>query len=92
MTPTDRPATARQLAYLKVLAQRTGQTFSYPRTAAHASLEIARLKAVRPSSRAERELERVGDPTVREALEDAAAVQAIEIVGFGSSATWSRRS
>ena len=92
MTPTEKPATARQLAYLKALAQRTGQTFSYPRTAAHASREIARLKAARPSSRAERELERFGDPTVREAIEDAAAVRGFEIVGFGSSATWSRRS
>ena len=46
--------TARQLAYLKALAQRTGQTFAYPRTVREASAEIARLRATRPDSRGER--------------------------------------
>ena len=96
MTPTTtggepRP-TARQLAYLKSLAERTGQTFSYPRTRRHASGEIARLKRTAPSTRAERTLERIDDPAVREALEDSAAIQGFEIVGYGSSATWRGRS
>jgi hypothetical protein len=34
----------RQLSYLKSLANRTGQTFSYPHLAAEASAEINRLK------------------------------------------------
>ena len=53
----DRP-TRKQLAYLRSLANRAGQTFAYPRTAAQASREIRRLKSSRPSSRIERELER----------------------------------
>ena len=61
MTPTptgsDRP-TARQLAYLKSLAARAGQTFAYPRTREEAGREIQRLKQTRPSSRVERDLER----------------------------------
>jgi hypothetical protein len=89
MTPTDRPPSARQLAYLKALAERAGQTFCHPRTAAHASREIARLRAA-PSGRAERELERAGDPTVREAIEDAAVIRGFELVGYGSSCTWRR--
>ena len=39
----DRP-TQRQLAYLRSLADRTGQTFAYPHTRGQASREIQRLK------------------------------------------------
>ena len=39
----DRP-TRRQLAYLRSLATRTGQTFAYPRTRREASREIQRLE------------------------------------------------
>ena len=69
---TTKP-TARQLSYLRSLAQRTGQTFTYPHTAAEASREITRLKQTRPSSLAE---------------DYAARVRADEIDGYGSSATW----
>jgi hypothetical protein len=58
MSLTDKRPTARQMSYLKALAERAGQTFAYPRTAADASREIGRLKTARPSSRADRELER----------------------------------
>jgi hypothetical protein len=88
----EKHPTARQLAYLKALAERTGQTFMYPRTRGQASGEIARLKRTAPATRAERTLERIEDPAVREALEDAAAIQGFEIVGYGSSATWRGRS
>ena len=46
--------TAKQLALLRALAQRTGETFAYPRTRAQASSEIRRLQQRKPSSRTER--------------------------------------
>jgi len=53
---TPKPPSARQLNYLKALAKRTGQTFTYPTTSSDASREIQRLKTVRPTSHAELEL------------------------------------
>ena len=41
--------TAKQLAYLRALAERTGTTFSPPQTKAEASVAIARLSC-RPRS------------------------------------------
>jgi hypothetical protein len=91
---TPKPPSARQLNYLKALANRTGRTFTYPRTSRDASREIQRLKAVRPSSRVELELERVdvaAEQAAREANCDV-PVDVREIEGYGSTATWSRRS
>jgi hypothetical protein len=91
---TPKPPSARQLNYLKALANRTGQTFTYPKTNSDASREIQRLKAVRPSSRIERELERLdfaAEQAAREANCDV-RVDLSEIEGYGSTATWSRRS
>jgi hypothetical protein len=78
--------TAMQLAYLRALVQRTGQTFAYPRTAAQASREIRRLKAAKPSSRIERAVERkrIAD-AIAAGPDDAARVRDTEIQGFGSS-------
>ena len=87
---TPKPPSARQLNYLKALAHRTGQTFSYPRTSSDASREIQRLKAVRPSSRIELQLERLdiaAEQTAREANCDV-RVDLSEIEGYGSNATW----
>ena len=42
---SSKPPTAKQLAYLRALAERTGQTFATPRTSRDASAEIQRLKA-----------------------------------------------
>ena len=42
--PERRP-TAKQLGYLRALAERAGQTFAYPRTRQQASAEIRRLRA-----------------------------------------------
>jgi hypothetical protein len=95
MTPTNDGAnrpTARQLAYLRSLANRAGQTFAYPQTSAQASAEIRRLKAVQPSTQVERAIERLDDCAVREAGKDAFAIQGFEIVGYGSTATWRQRS
>jgi len=91
---TPKPPSARQLNYLKALANRSGQTFTYPRTSGDASREIRRLKTVRPSSRVERELEQhdlAAEQAAREANCDV-PINRSEIEGYGSTATWSQRS
>ncbi|MCW3033348.1 MAG: hypothetical protein JWM60_1693 [Solirubrobacterales bacterium] len=44
---TQRPATAKQLSYLRVLAQRTGTTFTPPASSRHASREIERMRGLK---------------------------------------------
>lgn len=80
--------TPRQLRYLRSLAERTGQTFTYPRTFADASRQIDRLKQARPSSHGELEVEREIVDAVAVGEQDAARVREDEISGHGSSATW----
>ena len=86
-----RKPTERQLSYLKSLADRTGQTFTYPQTAAQASREISRLKHAKASSRTERYVERkaIADQIATGPV-DAARVREHEISGHGSSATWTQ--
>lgn len=88
----DQPPSPRQLNYLKALAQRTGQTFAWPRTSAQASEEIDRLNAVRSSTPTVRAVERLDDRAAREAAEDGFAVHGFEVLGYGSTATWTQRS
>jgi hypothetical protein len=91
---TPKPPSALQLNYLKALANRTGQTFTFPMTSSDASREIQRLKAVRPTSRVELELERL-DLHAEQAAHEAncdVPIHPSEIEGYGSTATWSRRS
>jgi len=83
----NRP-TSRQLSYLKALAERTGQTFTYPQTSRQASAEINRLKHTRPSSHGELEIEREIADAVTVGEQDATRVRDHEIDGYGSSATW----
>ena len=52
---SSKPPTAKQLAYLRALAERAGQTFATPRTSQDASAEIRRLKAAPADSRARTE-------------------------------------
>lgn len=92
---TPKPPTARQLSYLRALANRTGQTFAYPKTSGQASHEIRRLRAVRPGSRIERDLERIdlaAEQAAREANCDVPVNLDTEVTGYGATATWSRRS
>jgi hypothetical protein len=97
MTPTNaagapRP-TARQLSYLRTLADRCGQTFRWPATRADASREIHRLRHVQRSSQVERELERfdwAAEAAAREANCDV-PIRPDEVHGFGSSATWTKQ-
>lgn len=85
--------TPRQLAYLRSLAARTGQTFAYPRTRQQASREIQRLKQAPPSLRTERSMEHkeIADALAR-GPDDAARVRGDEVTGYGSTATWKERS
>jgi hypothetical protein len=80
--------TTRQLRYLRSLADRTGQTFTYPKTGAQASAEIQRLKGTTPQSHGERRYERkLITDQVATGLNNT-AVQPHETTGYGSHAAW----
>jgi hypothetical protein len=85
----DSPPTPRQLSYLRSLANRTGQTFAYPKTFQMASGEITRLQNARPSSRTEVRIERkqIADAIVTGPA-DSSRILDHEIHGYGSNATW----
>ncbi len=85
----DRP-TDKQLRYLRSLATSRAQSFTPPRTRADASAEIERLKATRPSTHAERGLERFAGREIADRWGSATAVSPDEIEGYGSSARWKR--
>ena len=81
--------TAKQLAFLRALAQRTGETFAYPHTAAQASEEISRLRQRQPSNRTERAVER--RQVIREMQErprEATRIRSDEVQGYGANAHW----
>lgn len=85
----DRP-TAKQLAYLRALAERTGQTFGWPKTRRQASIEIRRLRAQKPSSPIERRIERreIADQIARGPQDSARVDLDREATGYGSAAAW----
>ena len=89
---TPKPPSARQLNYLKALTLRTGHTFAWPKTSEQASREIGRLKQGRPALRAELEIEREIADAIAQGEKDAARFRQSEVTGYGSTATWSRRS
>jgi Protein of unknown function (DUF3072) len=98
MTPTsskgDERPTSRQRAYLRTLAQRTGQTFTWPTTRSAASHEIRRLETLPSISQVDREMERhdwAAEAAAREANCDV-PIRPHELDGYGSSTTWSQRS
>ena len=81
--------TSRQLNYLRALANRTGQTFTYPTTVAEASREIERLKHAQPATRLDNRLiEREIADAIACGEADATRVRSSEVSGHGSSATW----
>jgi hypothetical protein len=89
---TPKPPSARQLNYLRALANRTGQTFTYPKTSRDASRQIQRLRTVQPSSRIELEIERL-DLAAEQAARDAncdVPIHRSEIEGYGSNCRWSQ--
>lgn len=84
--------TRKQLNYLRALAQRTGQTFTWPKTMAEASAEIQRLERVKPTPRTDRRRElRLLQDDLATARGDAARVRDDELSGYGSTATWAGR-
>lgn len=89
----SKPPTPKQLAYLRALAERTGQTFATPRTSRDASAEIRRLKATPAESHLERRIERdeIAD-AIGTGSQDSVRVTRNEVTGYSSSATWSQRS
>jgi len=71
------------------LANRSGTTFTYPRTSAQASAEIKRLQRLEQSSQAERTREqRAVQRDLTERPNDAAKVRFEETRGYGSNARW----
>jgi len=90
---SSKPPTFKQLAYLRALAERTGQTFTTPRTSQEASAEIRRLKAAPAETRLERRIERdeIAD-AIGTGSQDSVRVTRSEVTGYGSAATWSQRS
>jgi hypothetical protein len=83
--------TAKQLAYLKALAQRTATTFTYPATSAKASAEIRRLKALAASGGGDRTRElRDVQRDIAERPDDATAIRARDVRGYGSNCQWSQ--
>jgi hypothetical protein len=89
---SSKPPTPKQLAYLKALAERTGQTFAMPRTSHDASAEIRRLQRVQPGCIDSAELDREIADAIAKGEADATRFRSTEVAGFGSSATWSQRS
>ena len=87
MPSNDKPS-AKQQAYLRSLAQKTGTTFTPPKTRSEASREIDRLKTLSSSPRHERQAD-------RKAVEQAprggdTRVRDTEVEGYGSNCQWSR--
>jgi hypothetical protein len=84
--------TTRQLNYLRSLAARTGQTFTWPKSCNQASDEIDRLKHSQRSSRTELEIEREIADAITQGENDAVRYRQSEVTGYGSTATWKERS
>ena len=94
MSPTDKP-TAKQLAHLRQLAARLGQSFAYPHTRAQASAEIHRLRCAQRGRdagidrQAERHERRAIQRDLHERAGDATRVDLErEVTGYGANATW----
>jgi hypothetical protein len=85
--PADDKPSAKQQAYLRSLAQKTGTTFTPPNTRSQASREIDRLKTLPSSPRHERHTDR---QAVQQAHRGGAThVRDEEVEGYGSNCQWS---
>ena len=84
-----RKPTPRQLRYLRLLAERSGTTFTMPRTVSEAKRLIDELKDRKGTPRADiaRERRQVADDMATR-RGDGARVKPEELSGWGSSATW----
>ncbi len=84
---TPKRPSAKQLSYLRLLVDRTGQSFTYPKTSWQARREIGRLLGAENLTAVERQLDR---EAIYEADRYGARVHDDEVGGFGSSARWAR--
>jgi hypothetical protein len=90
-SPQTPKPTAKQLRYLRHLANSRGQTFTLPRSREEASAEIERLKSRRADSIWERRSEAfILGREVADRWPPATAVRPDEIEGHGSTARWAR--
>jgi hypothetical protein len=90
--PNARKATPKQLRYLRVLADKTGTSFTYPQTLNDASAQITRLKALPRSSNGDAQRERHGvQHDLQTRPDDATAVRERDVTGYGSTARWAHR-
>ena len=80
-TRTRRSPTPKQLRYLRILAERTGTTFTPPTSSAEASREIGRLAALKRERGTHRE-----PPDTTEQCVYATAPQPDETSGWGAVA------
>jgi hypothetical protein len=88
-TQNPRQASAKQLRYLRLLAEQTGTTFTPPASAQEASRAIEEMRGRRRTSRGEIARERGAvsrDMATRRG--DAAQVRAQEVSGYGAHAAW----
>ena len=88
MASHDSRPTARQLRYLRRLAEQTGTTFTTPVTRRQASQQIERLKQRSRSAGFERRDDRKAVSRGLAQDQPASSVRDDEISGYGSSATW----
>jgi hypothetical protein len=91
-TRGDAPPTAKQERYLRTLAEKRGVSFVPPRTRTEASRAIRELLRRRPDTRADQARDRRAVQDALAKAGDDARVSERELEGYGSSATWSRRS
>ncbi len=88
--PHNKPSPG-QLRLLRILAEETGSSFSYPATFDAADREIKRMKKLKKTSRSDRRREmRELRTEMAERRGDSARVRSDELAGYGSSASWSR--
>jgi hypothetical protein len=88
MASHDPKPTARQLRYLRRLAELTGASFATPTTRREASQQIERLKQRSRSAGFERREDRQAVSRDLAQNQPASSVRDDEITGYGSGATW----
>jgi hypothetical protein len=86
----SKPATAAQKRYPRVLAERTGTTFTPPASSADASRQISEMEARERTSRSDRTRERRQVQADMARRGDAARYRPSDVDGYGSNARWAR--
>ncbi|MGD9734957.1 MAG: hypothetical protein AB7V58_05015 [Solirubrobacterales bacterium] len=77
------------MSYLRALAEKTGGSFTYPRTSRQASEEIDRMKGRKATSGSDRRREtRQVRRDMATGRGDGARVRDEELAGYGSDAHW----